>query len=302
MKNNEIIKKIIRLKKEKNAIILAHNYQIDEVQDIADFVGDSLQLAKEAKYVAEDLIIFCGVKFMAESAKILNPKKRVLLPVLDAGCPMADMVDAKNLRKFKEENPEVQIVTYVNSSAEVKAESDICCTSSNAVAVVNSLNVKKILFVPDKNLGAYVEKQLKGIEVVKWNGFCPTHHKVSIEDVNILRKKYPDINILVHPECKPEVINSVDFTGSTSQILQYVKQSKNKKFIIGTEKGIIYTLKKENPGKEFIILSENLLCPNMKKTTLKSILNVLENENNEILVDQIISDKARNSLERMLSL
>ncbi len=297
-----MIQKITKLKKEKNAIILAHNYLTGDIQDIADYVGDSLQLAKKAKEVEEDLIVLCGVKFMAETAKILNPAKKVLLPSMDAGCPMADMASASALKEFKSNNPDVKIVTYVNSSAEVKAESDICCTSANAVQVVKELGADRIVFVPDQNLGTFVEEELGNVEVVKWKGFCPTHHRVTVEDIEIARNQYPGIEILVHPECKPEVFHAADIVGSTSKIIQYVRDSENKKFIIGTEKGIIHSLRSENPDKEFILLSEKLICKNMKKITLSDVLNVLENETNEIIIDQNIAEKANNALERMLSL
>jgi len=300
MRKNNLKKEIKKLKIEKNAIILAHNYQIGEIQDIADFIGDSLQLAKEAAKVKQDLIIFCGVHFMAESAKILNPEKKVILPVKDAGCPMADMVSAEELKEYKKNNPEVKIVTYVNSSAEVKAESYICCTSSNAVDIVKKTGAKEVLFVPDKNLGNYVKEQINDVKIIKWKGFCPTHHRVSIEDVEIARKKYPGIKILAHPECRPEVLKKVDFVGSTSQIIQFVKDSNDEKFIIGTEKGIIHSLLKENPNKEFFILTEKLICENMKKTDLEDVYNALKNEEYEICIDKEIISKANKALERML--
>jgi quinolinate synthase len=302
MKKYEMIKKIEELKKQKNAVILAHNYQIGEIQDIADFVGDSLQLAKMAKTIEEDLIIFCGVKFMAESAKILNPEKRVLLPVLEAGCPMADMANAYDLIKMKNENPGVPVVTYVNSSAEVKAESDICCTSSNAVKVVESLKTDKIIFAPDKNLGTYVGEMCEGVEVLLWNGYCPTHHRVTISDIDALRSQYPDTKILVHPECRPDVFHKADFVGSTAQILDYARNSEDKQLIIGTEKGILHMLQKVSPDKKFILLSENLICLNMKKTGLSDVLKALEEETHEIFIDPKISGKAYMALERMLNL
>lgn len=297
---NNLKNEINKLKREKNAIILAHNYQIGEIQDIADFIGDSLQLANEAAKVKQDLIIFCGVHFMAESAKILNPKKKVILPVKEAGCPMADMVSSEDLKEFKKNNLDVKIVTYVNSSAEVKAESDICCTSSNAVDIVKKTGAKKVLFVPDKNLGSYVEEQISDVKIIKWEGFCPTHHRVELEDVEIARKNYPGVKILVHPECRPEVFHKVDFVGSTSQIIQFVKMSDDKQFVIGTEKGIIYSLIKENPDKEFFILTEKLICENMKKTRLEDVYNALKNEEYEICIDEEIASKANEALERML--
>ncbi len=300
MNREELIKEINRLKIEKNAIILAHNYQIGEVQDIADFVGDSLQLAKEAIKVKQDLIIFCGVHFMAESAKILNPTKKVILPVKEAGCPMADMASAEEIREFKKKNPELKVVTYVNSSAEVKAESYVCCTSANAVDVVKKIGAKEVLFVPDKNLGSFVDEQIEDVKIMKWEGFCPTHERVTLEDVEIIREKHPAVKILVHPECRPEVFHAVDFVGSTSQIIEFVKNSEDKKFIIGTEKGIIHSLKKENPDKEFIILTEKLICENMKKTRLEDVYRALKNEEFEISLDEKTASKANEALERML--
>ena len=300
MNREELIKEINRLKIEKNAIILAHNYQIGEVQDIADFVGDSLQLAKEAIKVKQDLIIFCGVHFMAESAKILNPSKKVILPVKEAGCPMADMASTEEIKEFKKKNPELKVVTYVNSSAEVKAESYVCCTSANAVDVVEKIGAKEVLFVPDRNLGSFVDEQIEDVKIMKWEGFCPTHERVTLKDVEIIREKHPAVKILVHPECRPEVFHAVDFVGSTSQIIEFVKNSDDKKFIIGTEKGIIHSLKKETPDKEFIILTEKLICENMKKTRLEDVYRALKNEEFEISLDEKTASKANEALERML--
>ncbi len=239
---------------------------------------------------------------MAESAKILNPEKRVLLPVLDAGCPMADMANADELIKMKSENPGVPVVTYVNSSAEVKAESDICCTSSNAVKVVESLKSDKVIFAPDQNLGTYVGEMCEGVEVLLWNGYCPTHHQVSISDIDAIRKQYPDTKILVHPECRPDVFHKADFVGSTAQILKYARECDDKQLIIGTEEGILHTLQKESPSKEFILLSKGLVCLNMKKTGLSDVLKALEEETHEIFIDPKISEKANRALERMLNL
>ncbi len=250
-----MIEEIKRLKEEKNAIILAHNYQIPEVQDIADVVGDSLKLSQVAANTEHDMIIFCGVHFMAESAKILSPNKRVILPVIDAGCPMADMVTGEDLKAFKASNPDIPIVTYVNSSADVKAHSDICCTSSNAVAVVKSLNAEKILFAPDKNLGHYVQKWVPETEIIRWEGFCITHERVKPEELLASRAARPHAPILVHPECNPKVVERADFVGSTAQIIEHVKNSSEKSFIIGTEMGILHALRKENPDKDFRILS-----------------------------------------------
>lgn len=294
--------KLIELKKEKNAVILAHNYQLDEIQEVADYIGDSLALSKIAMSVKEDVILFCGVKFMAETAKILSPDKKVILPVIEAGCPMADMVTAEQLRSVKEDYPEAAVVCYVNSSAEVKAESDICCTSSNAINVVDSIKSNKILFVPDQNLGSYVGKQISDKEVILWQGFCIVHNRVTIQNLLHIKEKYPSAPVLVHPECRPEIVEQADFIGSTSEIIREVKKLEDKKIIIGTEKGILYTLKKQNPDKEFILLSEKLTCMNMKKTTLKDVISALENETNIIEVDERVRKKAYDTLKKMILL
>jgi quinolinate synthase len=301
MEKKFLIQEIERLKKEKNAVILAHNYQIGDVQDVADFVGDSLQLAQEAQKVTQDLIVFCGVHFMAESAKILNPAKKVLLPNKEAGCPMADMIDATGLKEMKNKYPGVPVVTYVNSSAAVKAESDICCTSSNALRVVKSLNVDKIIFTPDRNLATYVEQKLENVEIIKWEGFCPTHERIIIEDVDMIKEKHPAALVLMHPECNPSIYNKADFLGSTAQILEYAKNSTNKEFIIGTEEGILHTLSKQNPDKKFYLLSSMLYCFNMKKTTLEHVYYALLEEKTEVELDEDMRLKSLKSLERMLS-
>lgn len=300
MEMNAMVQEIKRLKKEKNAVILAHNYQIPEVQDIADIVGDSLKLSEEAAKTDADIIVFCGVHFMAESAKILSPTKKVLLPAIDAGCPMADMVTAEKLRAYKAENPDAQICVYVNSSAEVKAEADICCTSSNALKVVESLDADKILFAPDKNLGSYINAQLKDKQMELWNGFCITHERVREEEIKLIKEKKAGVQVVVHPECNPLVVQHADFVGSTSQILSYVRNSDDKEFIIGTEMGILHTLRKENLYKKFTLLSPALICYNMKKTSLEDVLHVLKTEKNEITVDEAIREKAYKSLKRML--
>lgn len=300
--SNSMVNEIKKLKKEKNAVILAHNYQIPEVQDIADIVGDSLKLSQEAAKTDADMIIFCGVHFMAESAKILSPEKKVLLPAIDAGCPMADMITADKLREFKAENPDTTVICYVNSSAEVKAECDVCCTSSNAMKIVESLDTDKILFAPDKNLGSYINAQLKDKQMTLWNGFCITHERVREEEIKLIKNKKQGVQIVVHPECNPLVTQHADFVGSTSQILEYVRNSDDKEFIIGTEMGILHTLRKENLYKKFTLLSPSLLCFNMKKTALEDILHVLKTEENEIVVDEAIREKAYQSLNRMLEI
>lgn len=293
---------ILRLKKEKNAIILAHNYQVPEVQDVADIVGDSYYLSQQAAETDSDVIVFCGVHFMAESAKILSPDKTVLLPVKGAGCPMADMVTAPKLREMKDRYPDAAVVCYVNSSAEVKAESDICCTSSNALKVIESLDHKQIIFVPDKNLGSYIASKVKDKEIILWNGFCITHNRVKVEEVKKIRKMYPDAKILMHPECEPEVQKLADFLGSTSEIIRYAGEIPDRDIIISTEEGVLYLLKKRNPNKNFYLLSTGLICTNMKKTRLSDVHNALLNMQHEIHVDETIRLKALKSLERMLKI
>lgn len=302
MDKRELIEKIQALKKERNAVIVAHNYQVDDVQEVADIVGDSFALSKYCASGNADVIVFCGVHFMAESAKILSPEKTVLLPEKDAGCPMADMVTADALRREKEKYKDAAVVCYINSSAEVKAECDVCCTSSNALKVVGSLKEKDILFVPDQNLGSYIAAKLPEKNFILWKGFCATHHRIKKDEVIKIREMHPDALVLVHPECRPEVVEMADFVGSTKQIIDYANSSPHQKFIIGTEMGVLYKLKKDNPGKTFYLLSPGLICPNMKKTSLESVYNALNEMKYEINVDPQISAKARKTLDRMLEL
>jgi len=290
---------IRRLLKEKNAVLLAHNYQIDEIQEIADFTGDSLGLSVEASKVKEETIVFCGVHFMAETAHILSPQKTVLLPEIDAGCPMADMINAEKLKEFKAKHPGSPVVCYVNSSAEVKAESDICCTSANAVNVVKSLEADKILFVPDKNLGHYVSRFVDK-EVVLYNGFCPIHERVTRKEVEALKTEHPDAVFVAHPECPPDVVDMADHVCSTSGVYKYAKESGYKTFIIGTEEGVGYRLRKENPDKQFYFAYDSFKCKNMKKTTLKKVYNALLNDQYKIELDKQLRDRAYASIERML--
>ena len=300
--DKRLVEEIQKLKQERNAIILAHNYQVSEVQDVADVVGDSFSLSRHAAKTNKDVIVFCGVHFMAESAKILSPDKTVLLPVKDAGCPMADMVDASGLREMKEKYPDAAVVCYVNSSAEVKAESDICCTSSNAVKVVQSLKNKRIIFVPDENLGSYIAKKVPEKELILWRGFCITHKRVRSSEVLKIRELHPDAKILVHPECEMEVQNLADFLGSTSEIIDYAKKIPEKNIIIGTEEGVMHILKKENPDKNFYLLSPGLICSNMKKTRLVDVRDSLLNLQHEIFVEEDIRVKALKTLEDMLNI
>ena len=302
MNRDELINKINELRIEKNAVIVAHNYQVDDVQEIADVVGDSFALSKFCATGNYDVIVFCGVHFMAESAKILSPGKTVLLPEPDAGCPMADMVTAEALREEKKKYPDAAVVCYINSSAEVKAESDICCTSSNAVNVVKSLPQKDIIFVPDQNLGNYVSGMIPEKNMILWKGFCLTHQRVKTDDVLSARKAHPDALLLVHPECKPEVVKAADFVGSTKQIIDYASSSGNKKFIIGTEMGVLCKLRKDNPDKVFYLLSQGMVCPNMKKTSLLSIYNSLNEMKYKIEIDETIRIKTKKVLDRMLEI
>ncbi len=292
--------KINNLKVKKNAVILAHNYQVGEVQDIADFTGDSLGLSRQAASTKADVIVFCGVRFMAETAKILSPGKTVLLPEKNAGCPMANMITGAQLREMKAKHPEALVVCYVNTTAEVKAESDYCCTSSNAVELVRSLpSDKEIIFVPDKYLGSYVKEQT-GKDIILWPGYCATHAKIDPENIKRLKGEFPDSIVLAHPEANREVWDVSDELLSTGQMLSYARESANKRFIIATEVGIIHTLKKENPSKDFIAVSSKTVCPNMKKINLEKVLWALENDEFQVELDAAIMDKARHSLERML--
>jgi quinolinate synthase len=290
------------LKKKRNAVILAHNYQLDEVQRIADYVGDSFYLSKIAATIKHEVIVFCGVHFMAETAKILSPKKVVLLPERDAGCPMADMITPDGLRSLKAKHPGVPVVCYVNSSAEVKAESDVCCTSANAVKVVASLPNSKVIFAPDENLGDYVAKQLPDKELILWKGHCITHAKVRPEDVKKVRELHPKTEILVHPECNPSVVELGDFVGSTSEIIRYTKESDSDTFIIGTEIGVLCTLKDALPKKQFFLLHPGLVCPNMKKTRVESVFEALLYNQYAINVEEGIASRAKITLDRMLEI
>jgi len=294
------IERINKLKKEKNAVILAHCYQPVEIDLVADYVGDSLYLSQIAAKTDAEIIIFAGVYFMAQTAKILSPNKKVLLPQVEAGCRMADMIDHKQLLEFKAKYPNIPVVCYVNSTAEVKSECDLCVTSSNAVKVVKSLNADKILFVPDTYLGKWVEKQLGNIEIITYPGFCPTHLQIRPDDIEKARKEHPHALVLAHPECHMKVSEMADYVGSTTGIMKFAAQSDNKSFIIATEQGVVDRLKRDYPNKEFIPVKNNIVCPNMKMTSLDDILNVLENETNEIFVDEKIAQKAVKCIDAML--
>ena len=295
-----IIEKINTLKKQKKAVILAHCYQPVEIDEVADYVGDSLSLSQIASKTDAEIIIFAGVYFMAQTAKLLSPNKKVLLPQIEAGCRMADMLSYRQLLEFKSKHPSIPLVCYVNSTAEVKAECDICCTSSNAVQIVKSLGVSKVSFVPDTYLGKWVEKQLGNVEVITYPGFCPTHLQIRPVDIENARKKYPDAVILAHPECHMSVSSIADYVGSTTGIMKYVKDSKKKSFVIATEQGVVDRLKRDYPNKNIIPIKNNIVCPNMKMTSLEDILHVLTTEENEIIVNKEIAKKAVNCLDAML--
>ncbi|MGM0502677.1 MAG: quinolinate synthase NadA [Bacillota bacterium] len=296
---DELIAKIKRLKEEKNAVVLAHNYQEDQIQDIADYTGDSLGLSRKAANLEEEVIVFCGVDFMAESAAILSPEKKVLLPERNAGCPMAEMISIEDLRIIKEDYPEAVVICYVNSSAAVKAESDICCTSSNAVEIVKKVDSEQIIFVPDKNLGDYVQ-QYTDKEIIKDIGYCPTHCRAKLTDINQVRKIYPNAVIAVHPECNPEVVEAADFVGSTAQIIDFAQETANQKIVVGTEMGILYKLQEDNPDKTFYILNQGLICHNMKMTTVEDVYLALKEMQYQITVPEEIRNQAQRALDKML--
>jgi quinolinate synthase len=299
-RNRALIERIQKLKKERNALIIVHNYQPGEIQDIGDFIGDSLELSQRAAATDAEVIVFCGVHFMAETACILGPDKIVLLPDTSSGCPMADMITAEQLRQKKQELPNATVVTYVNSSAEVKAESDFCCTSANGVKVVNNIDSEQILFVPDQYLGDYVRRKT-GRKMTLWPGYCPTHMKILPEDIIERKKKYPNAHVVVHPECKPEVIDLADEALSTSGILRYAGREDVKELIVGTEVGMLYRLKKENPGKTFIPASEEAICPDMKRITLEKVAQSLETMSPRIEVPEDIRIRAKTAVDRMMA-
>jgi len=297
----DLSQKILQLKKEKKAVILAHNYQRPEIQDIADYVGDSIELSRKAVEEKDaKMIVFSAVDFMAESAAILNPDKKVLLPCLGARCPMAQMLTVDEIKRAKAQHPNAPVVLYVNTLASCKAQCDICCTSANAVEVIKSLEADTILFGPDSNLAQYVsEKTGKTLIPIPQNGFCPTHLLFQPEDVRVLKMQHPGAKVIVHPECSSEMRSVSDFIGSTSKMCRYAKESDTKDFIIGTEEGILHRLRKENPGKNFYLAYEGAVCPNMKLTTLDRLYTALKDEKHVVRVPEAIAKKARCSLERM---
>jgi len=300
MDNSKLVQKIQQLKNQRNAIILAHNYQIGEVQDVADYIGDSLSLSRTASKTDADVIVFCGVHFMAETASILCPEKKVLIPEINAGCPMADMITKEGLKALKREHPQAAVVSYINTSAEVKAETDICCTSANAVKVVESLKeAKEIIFVPDKYLSHYVFTKINR-NFIPWNGYCPTHVRILPEDILRQKKSHPKAKVIVHPECTPPVIQLADKVLSTEGICKYARASKTSEIIVGTEIGILHRLQKENPEKKFYPASLHAICPNMKFTGLENVLWSLEDMEYEVEVPENIQVRAKRAVDRML--
>ncbi|TMV44298.1 quinolinate synthase NadA [Paenibacillus mesophilus] len=297
--NRELKERIAQLKKERNAIILAHYYQRDEIQEVADFRGDSFLLAQKAAQTDADVIVFCGVHFMGESAKILAPNKTVIIPDERAGCPMADMVNVEGLKALKSRHPNAKVVTYINSSAEIKAETDICCTSANAVKVIQSVDADEIIWVPDKNLGDYVSK-FTDKKMIIWEGYCNTHDMLTVKDVMEMKAQHPNAQFVVHPECRPEVVKLGDFVGSTTAIIKYCKESDCQEFIVGTEDGTGFQLRKDSPDKTFHFATKFLVCPNMKVNNLKKVVKCLETMQPQIYVPPQVAEKARLSLERML--
>lgn len=307
MEQREVIEKINKLRKDKNAIILAHYYQRPEIQDIADYIGDSLELSRVAQKSNADIIVFCGVRFMAETAKILNPDKKVLHPNPESGCPMADMATLEGVKQLREKHPDAIVVSYINTNADVKTVSDIIVTSRNAVKVVKSLDAKKIIFVPDQFLGSYVAKQVPEKEFILWKGFCPPHFNLSKQTLLELKERYPDAKIAVHPECNTDTVEIADFVGSTTQIIEYATTCDADTVIVGTEVGIEHALKKKNPNKKYVFPQAAdycgaVHCCDMKKNTLEKVLQVLEEEINQINLPEDIIEKARIPLEKMLSI
>ena len=298
----DLKKEIQLLKTEKNALILAHYYQRPEIQEIADYVGDSYYLSKIAKDSPNKLIVFCGVKFMAESAKILSPEKTVLLPALDAGCPMADMADVDGLVELKEKHPDAAVVCYINSTSDVKALCDVTVTSSNALKVIKKLPQKKIIFLPDKNLGGYIAEQMPEKDFILWNGFCVTHKKISSENILKSKNAINDIVVLAHPECEKEIRDLADYIGSTGEMINYATNCPAKNYLVCTEEGIHYELSKRNPDKNFYIPGGSISCVDMKKTTLNNLYDTLLNMKNEVILDESVSKNALKCLENMHSL
>jgi len=301
MDERELKARIVELKRAKDALILVHNYQILPVQEVGDFIGDSLELARKATEAGKGLIVFCGVRFMAETAKILNPGARVLIPRPDAGCPMADMITREDVLELKSKYPDAIVCSYVNTNADVKAETDICCTSANAVKVVNSLDAKRVIFTPDRNLASFVSRKVKA-EIIPFDGYCYVHTRFRPEDIRLSREAHPDAVVLVHPECDPEVVDLADEVLSTSGMLRHARSSPAREFIIATEEGLIERMRKEMPSKRFYSAGTAHFCFNMKKIRLEDVYRSLVDEIYEVTIEPEIMDRARGSLERMISL
>ena len=292
-------KEILRLKEEKNALIVAHLYQCDEIQEIADIVGDSYYLSKKAMESNKDLIIFCGVKFMAESAKILSPHKKVLIPVNNTTCPMADMALENKLRDLMDKHPNAKVVSYINSNLDIKALSFVSVTSSSAIDILNNIEEKEIIFLPDRNLGGYLAEQIPNKDFILYEGFCPTHERIEKDEILKLKAKYENYPVLVHPECSKEVRDLADYIGSTSELIDYSTKSDAEGFIVVTEEGVFYEMKKKNPDKTFIPTETGMICPNMKKISLEDLYNCLKNEEFEVNIDETLRIKAHKALENM---
>ena len=299
MTNNQMINEIQQLKKEKNAVVLVHNYQRPEIQNLADHLGDSLGLSRIAAKTDADIIVFCGVLFMAETAKILSPDKKVLLPVQNAGCPMADMANVEDLKKLKSRHPDATVITYVNSTADVKAETDVCCTSANAVNVVKNVEADKIIFAPDRNLAAYCQR-FTDKQIIPWEGFCYVHDQFTGDEVRAAKAERPDAVVMVHPECPPDVIDAADAVESTSGMIRFARETSAKTIIMGTEEAMRYRLKKENPDKTFLTLGPARMCRGMKMTRLADLHRALKEDQHEITLSTDNMNRARNALERML--
>jgi len=290
---------ILKLKKEKNALVLAHLYEKAEIQEVADIVGDSYFLSKKAMESSKDIIVFCGVKFMAESAKILSPNKRILIPVNDTTCPMADMATVDKLKAMKLRNPKAKVVTYINSNGDIKALSDVCVTSSSAKAILNNIEEEEIIFLPDRNLGSYLQENIQNKKFILYDGFCPVHERVEEEEVLTLKNRYPNFKVLVHPEGSKQVRALGDFIGSTSELIDYSVQDGTNGFIVVTEEGVLYQMKEKSPNKTFIPIENGMICPNMKKISMKDLYNCLINEEFEVHIEEELRLKAHKSLENM---
>lgn len=296
----KLISEIEHLKKNLDAVILVHNYQLPEIQDIADFIGDSLDLSRKAVELSDATIVFCGVRFMAETAKILSPNKTVLLPRLDAGCPMADMITYQQLENWKQQYPDRKVVAYVNTTAEIKTLTDVCCTSANAENVIRNFSYEKLLFIPDKNLGNFIKEKVPEKDIIVWDGYCNVHTKISAKNIKKAKTNHPDAVVLAHPECEKEVWDIADFVLSTNQMIEHVSKSPSTKFIVATETGILYRMQNENPQKKFYGPGSPAICPNMKMTRLNDVANALRHKKHEILLDNATIEKAKKPLQEML--